>query len=62
GPLYGQEFFTNAINHPAMPEVARRLYDEVDHTSLNLKPSEPLSEALEELDSLLALCRKADGN
>jgi hypothetical protein len=62
GPLYGQEFFATAINHPAIPEFAQRLYRESDHSALKLDPSEPLSEALEELDSLVALCRTANGN
>lgn len=62
GPLYGQDFFANAINHPSIPEFAQRLYQESDHSDLKLNPSEPLSEALEELDLLVALCRDVKGN
>lgn len=62
GSLYRQEFFTKAINHSAIPKFAQRLYWE--SYDLNCKPtsSEPLSEVLEELDSLVALCRERNGN
>ena len=62
GPLYGQEFFNTAINHPAIPEYAQRLYGELDRSALQLDPCEPLSEALKELDSIVTLCRTAKRN
>lgn len=62
GPLYGQEFFTKAINHSAIPEFAQGLYWESYDSNFKPASSEPLSEVLEELDSLVALCRERNGN
>ena len=58
GPLYGQEFFSSAINHSAIPQFAKCLYGELGDSDFQQVSSEPLSEALEELGSLAALCRE----
>lgn len=62
GPLYGQEFFTKAIKHSAIPEFAQRLYWESHDLNFKSTSNEPLSEVLKELDSLVALCRDRNGS
>jgi hypothetical protein len=57
GPLYGAEFFDNAMNHPAVPAFAQRLYAEVDRPALERSDGDPVAEALSELDALLSFCR-----
>jgi len=57
GPMYGLEFFENAINHPAVPEFARRLYAEADRSTLQPEVGDPVAEVLSELDALLSYCR-----
>lgn len=56
GPLYGEEFFDNAINHPAIPKFAKRLYAEADRSSLGERNGDPVAELLNELDDLICLC------
>jgi hypothetical protein len=54
-PLYGSEFFDQAILHPAVPEFARELYR---NTTKQAESSDscPLNETCEVLDSLIATC------
>lgn len=54
-PLYGSEFFDQAILHPAVPEFARELYRNATKQSAPSGP-DPLNEACESLDSLIAFC------
>ncbi|NYF20264.1 hypothetical protein HDC36_001725 [Xanthomonas sp. JAI131] len=56
GPLYGAEFFDNAIKHPAVPEFVRRLYAETDRPSIDLMDGNPVTEVLTELNSLVTFC------
>lgn len=56
GPLYGSEFFEAAIDHPAVPEFARHLHVEIDHSAVQLETNDLIGEVLSELDALANFC------
>ena len=56
GPLYGVEFFDSAVDHPAVPEFARRLYAEADRSAPEMNEDDPVAEILTELDVLIGVC------
>ncbi|MCU5787850.1 hypothetical protein B27N_02853 [Alcanivorax marinus] len=57
GPLYGSDFFDSAINHPAIPKFAQRLYAKTDRLALDRGNGNPVAEVLSELDALISFCR-----
>jgi len=60
GPLYGVEFFDSAVDHPAFPEFARRLYVEADRSAPEMNGDDPVAEILMELDVLIGICHSQE--
>jgi hypothetical protein len=56
GPLYGAEFFDNAINHPAVPVFAKNLYAGADRSAVEQSRADPVTELLSELSALASYC------
>ncbi|WP_335923943.1 hypothetical protein [Shewanella indica] len=56
-PLYGEEFFDNAIKHPAIPEFAKNLYSEADRVEIRKRAGDPATEVLAELAMLITFCQ-----
>lgn len=60
GPMYGAEFFDEAIKHSAVPDFARRAYSEASGSTSQVDAGDPLVEVLSELESLAHFCRAND--
>lgn len=62
GALYGAEFFDEAINHPAVPEFAQRLYAESERAAVETNESDPIEHALNKLDVLQIYLRRVEAD